>query len=241
MHGEVLEITLGVSVRLVLFDRLGRAGLVDVVPGLLFEEDAGRRVGLRLIVAREVQIDIRRLFGMEPDEGLERDVVPVLDHLRPADRAVLVRQIEAGLVFLGHVPLDVAAVRAAVVRRQRVDFRDSGHRRDQRRSDRASRADDVPVVVAETHEFGGNPVNDVESAAVDTGHLRVEALLDDLGERIPVPVLGRAVDQVVQHLVAVVDDREGQVIMDWGDFRTEQGSDLVCVFDDDFFLELLIL
>ena len=125
-------------------DGLDGAGAVDVV---LAEEDLGVLVGDGLVGAREVQVDIWDFVAVEAEEDGERDVVAVLDQRRAADGADFVGQVVAAAVGAVGDELAVLAVRAAPVRRQRVDLGDARHRGDEGRADGAARADEVSVVV----------------------------------------------------------------------------------------------
>ena len=96
-----------------------RAIAVSLAEQLL---DVGVRA--RLIHAREVQVDIRHLVALEPEEDLERDIESVAVKLLAALRALHRRQVNADLVFaLVHIERVPFAFRAAIVRRQRVDLR----------------------------------------------------------------------------------------------------------------------
>ena len=83
-------------------------------------------VDVGLILAREVQVNIRLLVAVETKEGLERDVVAVHQHPGTAVGAVLVGQVEAVVHAAIGDELAVLALGAAVVGRQTVDLRDSG-------------------------------------------------------------------------------------------------------------------
>ena len=70
-----------------------------MVPALntweLAEELLGVFMGLGLIFAREVQVDIRCFVAVEAQEGLKGDVVTILVHGGAAVRAVLGGQVKA--------------------------------------------------------------------------------------------------------------------------------------------------
>ena len=83
-------------------------------------------VDVGLVLAREVQVNIRLLVAVETKEGLERDVVAVHQHPGTAVGAVLVGQVEAVVHAAIGDELAVLALGAAVVGRQTVDLRDSG-------------------------------------------------------------------------------------------------------------------
>ena len=83
-------------------------------------------VDVGLILAREVQVNIRLLVAVKTKESLERDVVAVHQHPGAAVGAVLVGQVEAVVHAAIGDELTVLALGAAVVGRQTVDLRDSG-------------------------------------------------------------------------------------------------------------------
>ena len=121
-----------------------------------------------LIFAGEVQVNIRHLVALKAEEHLERNVEAVLHELLTADWAVLVRQVNADFVLaLVHVEKALAAVGAAVMRRQRVDLRDAAHARNEARTDRTAAADKIPVRVGLADQPLGNVVQRREAIAND--------------------------------------------------------------------------
>ena len=115
--------------------RADRAGAEDLG---LAEHFHRMRMCARLILTREVEIDIGHLAAAVAKEGLKRNVKAVLDVLRAAFRAVLIRHIRAAAVAAVGDELAVPALRAAVVRRERVDLGNARHIGDERRADRPS-------------------------------------------------------------------------------------------------------
>ena len=70
------------------------------------EDDLRVLMGLGLVLAGEVQVDVRLLVPFEAQEGLERDVEAVLVEHLPADRTLLVRHVHPRLARVGlHVIL----------------------------------------------------------------------------------------------------------------------------------------
>ena len=70
------------------------------------------------------------------------------------------------------------------MRRKRVNLRDSSHRGDKARADRASWTDQVALRVAPADNFRREPVNDREAVFDDTFQLCFLALLNLFRERI---------------------------------------------------------
>ncbi len=107
-------------------DRADGPGLKNI----FFAED-GPHIAMRdrLIFSGKVQVDIRLFVSLEPQEGRERDRIAVPLHRRAAVRAVQRRHIHAAVVFLHIAPDDLLAVRAQIVRIQRIDLRNARHRR----------------------------------------------------------------------------------------------------------------
>ena len=133
----------------------------------------------RLILAGEVEVDIRHLAAAEAEEGLERDVKAVLDVLRAALRADLVRHIRAAAVAAVLHEFDVFTVRAAVVRRERVDLGDTRHIGDERRADAAARADEIAALQRALHQLLRAHVHHVVLAE-DAAQLHIQAVGDQL-------------------------------------------------------------
>ena len=79
-----------------------------------------------LIVSRgEIEVDIRYLVSIESEENGERDVMPVLREVAPALRAFLIRQVEAAADRAVFEELGPVALRADVVRRERIHLCDA--------------------------------------------------------------------------------------------------------------------
>lgn len=155
-----LEEFLDVAKRRLVGDGLDGACAVDVV---LAKEDFRVFVGNRLIGTREVQVDIRDFVAVEAEEDGKRDVVAVFDERFAADWADLVGKVVAAAVGAIRDEFAVLAFRAAPVRRQRIDLGDARHRRDKRRTDGATRADEVAVVVGFLDEALRDEVQDGET------------------------------------------------------------------------------
>ena len=192
-------------------DGLDGASAVDVV---LTEEDLCVLVGNGLIGTGEVQVDVRDLVAVEAEEYGERDVVAVLDERRAADRADLVRKIVATAVGAVGDEFAVLAVRAAPVRRQRVDLGDARHRGDEGRADGAARADEVAIVVRFLDEALRDKVEHREAVADDGLELLLEAVLDDFRQILAVELARLLVGHLADFLVSARDLRRVEIIRD---------------------------
>ena len=85
---------------------------------------------------------------MESEECLKRYLVTVADVSGSAFRAILVGKVEARTHLTVSEELAVLALRASVMRRKRIDLRNTRHGRDEGRADRASRSDQVTLALA---------------------------------------------------------------------------------------------
>ena len=92
-------------------------GLKHVV---LAEQRFRVAVGVALILAGEVQVDIRRFVAVEAQKRFKRNGVAVAAVFGAADGALLGRQVKARAVAAVRNEFAVLAVRADIMRRQRV-------------------------------------------------------------------------------------------------------------------------
>ena len=63
---------------------------------VLTEHLTDKGVSPGLVIAGEVKIDIRLLISLKPEEGLEGDIMPLLDQLVTAFRTVTIRHVTSG-------------------------------------------------------------------------------------------------------------------------------------------------
>ena len=108
--------------------------------------------------------------------------------------------------------LDVAALRAAVVRRQGVDLGDAGHVRDKRRADRPSRADEVAALERALHELLRRHINDVVLAE-DAAQLDVQSVDDELGQLVAVERVRLVPDHAVEVFLGVFKARREELAL----------------------------
>ena len=179
----ILVVVHGIAVRVLVLQTRDRACAKDVH---LAKENLGILMCDGLIIAREVEINIRNLVPVKSEEDGERNIVPVLRKRRTADGTVQRRQIKAapdGAVVNEFVVLTVTA---AIVGRQRVDLSDADHGRDKGRSDRTARADQVTVVVRLFHKALCDNVECSKTIAQDRFQLEFEAIGYDLRQILTV-------------------------------------------------------
>ena len=147
-------------------------------------------VGPGLVFAGEVQVDIRHLVALEAQEDLEGDIKALLGQLRAADRAVLIRQIDAHRVALGDIEVTLPALGAAVVGRQGVDLGDAGHAGHEGGADATAAAHQVAVPQGLLHQLVGDGVQSRVPVADDGAELLFQALGDELRQLVPVHLVG---------------------------------------------------
>ena len=174
----LLQVLFHIAVGGFVLDARDGARLKDVG---LAEEFLGVAVDAALVFAREVQVDIRLLVAVEAQEGLEGDVVAVHDHPGAADRAVLVRQVEAVVHAAVGDELAVLALGTAVMGRQAVDLRDAREVGHGGGADRATAAHLVAAGVGVGHQLDRDDVQNRVAVAADGVQLLLQPLPDDVG------------------------------------------------------------
>ena len=105
-------------------------------------------MGIRLVFAGEVQVDIRHFVTAKSQEGLKGDVEAVLLKLASALRTYRIRQIRATLKALRHIKGSILAfrVRAPVMGREGVNLRDARHVRHNGRSHGTTGTDQITML-----------------------------------------------------------------------------------------------
>ena len=163
----------------------------------------GVAVGPGLILAGEVQVDIRHLAAAKAQEGFEGNVEAVLFILGPAFRARLVRHVRAAAIGPVLDEFAVFALRAAVVGRQGVDLRDAGHIGRQRRAHGAPGAHQIAVFQGTLDQFLCGHVDHVVFSQ-NAAQLHVQPVHDELGRVFAVKAVDLFPDQAVQVLLGVL-------------------------------------
>ena len=205
----LLEVLEDIAVGRLFRQRADRAGAEHVIRA---EELFGVFMRLGLIFAREVQVDIGHLVAAEAEERLKRDVETVLAQLRPAPGAHLVRHIRAAAKACARVKVRILALRADIVRRERVDLRDAGEIRHERRADAASAADQIAMLEGVGDKFLRTHVNDVIPAREDVMQLGLDAVGDEFRRGFAVDGRHFAIDQVFELLGGVFDLRRVEIL-----------------------------
>ena len=167
------------TVRRLFGERAERSGSENVFRA---EKFFGVFMYFALNVAREVKVYIRRFVAFETKEGLKRDTVTVGVHKRSAVVAVLVRQVKARAVLAVCEEYRLMAFRAYVVRIERIDLGYARKVCNERRADRATRADEIAVVLAEFDEFLSYHIKHGVAVADYRVKFAFETFFNDLGQ-----------------------------------------------------------
>ena len=191
-------------------------------------------MGLRMVFAGEIQVDIRYLVAVEAQENREGDVVTVLMQRCAALRAFLIGQVEAAADFTLRKELAPLAVRADVMRRQGIDLRNVGHSRHEGRADGPTGAYEVAVVIGMLNELMGDVIEHAEAVAQDRRKFFDEPVLDDLRQGIAVNLMGLFIAHVLQGLRRAGNLREVQRFLRHGAHVFNHFIDLVGIGNDDF-------
>ena len=198
-HALLLTIALDVAVDRFLLQAGDRAR----AEGMAFAEHLLHVfVRDRLIFAGEVQVDIRRFIALEAKEYLKGDLIAELFVFCAAHRAVRIRHVHtAGIFCAVHIKIAVLAVRANVMRLQRVHLRDARHCSHKRGADRATRADEVTVRIGFVHEPLRKQIQRCIAVADDGIEFLFQARLHHLRQRISVDLMGSFFRHAAQFLV----------------------------------------
>ena len=169
-----------------------------------------------LIFAGEIQVDIGNLIAFKAKENLERDIEAVLGKRFAADGTVLIRQVDANLILaLVHVEEALAAVGAAVMRRQCVNLRNAAEARHEARSDRSTRADQIAVVVGLFHQLLRDVVQRCKAVADDRFQFLFNTLDDNFRQFIAVHFLGRSPRHALDVIRCVLPQRLERILALW--------------------------
>ena len=162
-------------------------------------------MGGGLVLAGEVQVDIRRLVAVEAEEGFERNVMAVPVHLRPAVRTVLWRQVKAGADAAVCDKFAVLALGADIVGRKGIYLGDTCHGCHKGRTDGTTGADLIAVRHAVPYQLLGDDIQHGETVLDDGGKLPVQAFFHQFRHRIAVDLLCLGGGDVHQILLRTVD------------------------------------
>ena len=171
--------------------------------GLAFSEDNLRIVmSLTLVLAGEVQVDIRLLVSLESQECLKGDVEAILCERMAADRTLLILHITSGhtgiLLHFLRIKIVIMAVGTVIMRTQGVNLRDTGHVRDKGRSYRTTGTYEIPVLVGLPHQFLRNDVHNGETVGNDGVQLPLQTLRNDRRQVVTVDHVSPVVTDLPQ-------------------------------------------
>ena len=113
----------------------------------LTEENFSILVSLRLIFTAEVEVNIRHFVAVESEENREWYIMSVLVHTSTALGTVFIFKVITAVDGTVSDKLTISALRAVPMRRQRVDFSDTKHCRNEARTDTSTRADNIAISV----------------------------------------------------------------------------------------------
>ena len=212
-------------------DRADGPGLKNI----LFAEDSPD-IAMRdgLVFSGEVQVDIRLFVALEPQERRERDRIAVPLHRRAAVRAVHRRHIHAAVVFLHIAPDDLLAVRAQIMRIQRIDFRNARHRRRERRADRPSGTDQITVRQRFVHQHLRADIHDRVAVVDDGVQLDIQTFFDLFGQRVAVLLMRALHTGLAQRILCALDLRRELSGRYRTDTAVDQARDIVGIVHHDF-------
>ena len=105
----------------------------------------GMTVRFGLVLSRKIQIDVRHFVAAKPQERFKWNIKAIFHIRRSTLRAHLIRHIGATAIRTIQNKLAMLTFGAAVMRRQRVNFRNPGHIRHQRRSNRTTGAHQITI------------------------------------------------------------------------------------------------
>ena len=198
------------------------------------EEFLGVAVDAGLVHAGEVQVDIGLLVAVEPQECFEGDVVAFHDHGGAADRALFIRQVEAvhGMAVVD--PLTVLAFGAQVMGRHAVDFGNTGKVGHSGGTDGTTAAHLVAARVGVGHQLDGNDVQNGIAMAADGIQFLLQALLQDIGNRVTVAFAGVFPGAAAQLFLGALNGRRIGAFGDGAEVAVDGGGDLVGVGDHHF-------
>ena len=159
-------------------------------------------VGPGLVLAGEVQVNVRHLAAAEAQEGLKGDVEAVLHIPGPAQGAVLVRHVRSAAEGSVSDELTVPALGTAVVGRQGVDLGDAGHVGHQAGANGPPGAHQIAVLQGPLDQLLGGHVHHVVLAQ-NAPQLHVQPVHDELWRVLPVELVDLVPHQPVQILLRI--------------------------------------
>ena len=168
-------------------------------------------VGPRLVLTGKIQVDIRHLAAAKPQKGLKGDVKSVFFILLAAHRTNFVRHIRAAAIGAVLNKLTVPAFWAAVMGRQGVDLRNTGHIGHQRRANRTTGTHQVAVFQRALHQFLGGHVHHIVLAQ-NAAQFNIQPVHDQRRRVLSVQPVDLLPHQTVQILLRVLQPGRKQLL-----------------------------
>ena len=97
-------------------------------------------------------------------------------------------------------------MRTYIMRRQRIDFRDTCREGYKRGADRAAAADDIAVFVGFPHEFLRDNIHDGKTVTDDGRQFFFQSFFHHCGKRFSVNLMCPVVTNPTQLLIRILDD-----------------------------------
>ncbi len=162
-----------------------------------------------LIFAGEIEINIGLFVALKAQKSFKGDVLALFDHLHFALRTCLGRQIVTGSVFTADIKYGVVAIRADIMRRQRIDFRNTTECGHKRRAHRTSGTDYIAIGIGLTNQFAGDIVHDGKAIITDRIQFFFDPVFDQFRQLSVLTVnrLSRCPGAFDQNLLGLFNER----------------------------------
>ena len=219
--------------------RLIRKGCNGSRPeGLPCAEDNLRvLMSLGLVLTGKIQVDIRLLVPLKPQECLKRNVKSLLVKLLPTDRTVPVRHVHPRLApvsfYIFFLKIHIVTFAAVIMGTQGVDLRDARHGGHKRASHTSPGSHQVSILHGFPHQFLSNDVHHRKAILDDGVQFPLQTRLHDSRQLGPIDLMGLVITDLGQGLVAVFNNRRTFVRA-----HRKNGlhhvSDHIGIFDHDF-------
>ncbi len=183
---------------------------------------------LALVLAGEIQVNIRLLIAFKAEEGLKGDVKPFLAQGFPALGAFSVGHVAACPPRIGldlrRIKVAVMAAGAVIVGRQRVYLRNPRHSGHKGRAHRSPGTHQIAVLIGLPHQLLGNDVHHRVPIRNNGIQLPLQPLLDNGGKILPVDFMRLVVADIPQQLIGIVDNGRAFVRAHGGNLLTHVGN-----------------
>ena len=150
------------------------------------EELLGVFMYLSLNLAREVKVYVGGFISVEAKECFKRNMMTVRLQLLTAIRTVFIWKVKSRANLVGVGEIVVSAIRTPVMRRQRVDLRNTRHRCNERRTDRSSRAYEIALLLTVPYKLLRYHIKNGKSVFDNRGQFSVKSACNYFGQRVAV-------------------------------------------------------